>query len=131
MPLEFVGMKDNKAKVFTIDELGDWIYGKVRRGMDRNNAKLCAAYIMQHSGTGGGTGHSLGPKGESIFHISHGNKQKKNEGCTVFFVGRNNKHAVIVGIGQHWSGAKNKDNVYRLDWKRGDWNAADGYKVTL
>lgn len=130
MPLEFVGMMDNKPKVFSPEELGDWIAGKVKRNINIKNARDCAAYILQHSGIGGGIGQTLST-GESIFHISHGDKNKRDQGCSVFFVGRNNKHAVIVGIGQHWAAEKNKTNVYKLDWKRGSWNMVNGDIVKL
>lgn len=124
MPLEFVGMMGGKPKVFTPEELGDWICGKCDRAIELQNAKKCAEYLLAHSGAGGGIRQKLDNQ-YSIFHISHGQRNKAS-GCTCFFATREGKHLVIVGIGWHKT-----DTSYDLDYKNGDWNQAGKMLVTL
>ena len=59
MPLEFVGMIGGKPKVFSPEELGEWICGKSNRVIELKNAKKCAEYMLAHSGAGGGIGQKL------------------------------------------------------------------------
>ena len=124
MALEFVGMKGNKATVFTPEELGQWLVDKAQNRPSLQNAKKCAEYVLAHDGKGGGIGQSLDGT-HSIFHISHG-KRNGNDGCTVFFASREGKHAVICGVGWHRT-----DTSYDLDYKSGTWNMAGKHLVQL
>jgi hypothetical protein len=125
MSLQFVGMKDGHPKVFTPEELGAWICGKVNRYIEPQNAKKCAEYVLAHKeGSDGDIGQKLDGE-HSIFHISHG-KKNGDDGCTCFFASREGKHAVIVGIGWHKT-----DTSYRLDYKHGSWNQAGKNIVQL
>ncbi len=124
--MDFVGMKDGKATVFTPEELGAWICDKSTRGISLQNAKKCAEYACVHKGAGGGIKQKLDGT-HSIFHISHG-KRNSADGCTLFFSSRTvpAKHMVVVGIGWHRS-----DTEYDLDYKAGTWNVADRTLVKL
>jgi len=120
-------MKDNKPKLFSPEELGKWVVDKSRRYIEPKNATKCAEYVLAHSGKGGGIGKDL-DDGSSIFHISHG-KRNGDDGCTLFFASRDGgKYASIVGIGWHY---KSQDDEYKLDFKRGSWNAAGKNIVKL
>ncbi|WP_299490081.1 hypothetical protein [uncultured Shewanella sp.] len=115
------------------DRLTQWLQNKAWANADEQHVRHCAQYILAHNGTttGGGTAYQVG--GKTVFHISHGIRDR-DDGCTVFFVcnrvkANNNDDkgiAYIVGVGHHTG-----PTSYRLDWGCGQGAFNTGANINL
>jgi hypothetical protein len=133
--MNFVGMINGKATVFTAAQLADHIRNRSGRNVSSANANACANAILAHPGgnNAGGAINGVQYRGHAIYHESR-NLGAVNQRCAVFFADSGNGVAKLLAVGTHVGGAVGHP-VYALDWVAQDWGGSArwhaGGNVTL
>lgn len=114
---------NGKFGVMDSAQIETWLCGKLRFlpvPKFRSNMQSCINDVMVGRGKDtGGRSH----KGDHILHTSAG-KSGQGNGCTLFYVVRDNDVAKVVGIGSHTGSSD-----YEIYWQDGNWAPGDSISL--